>query len=118
MSDSDLEHAMMFHLRREGVKGWVREYVFHPVRKWRLDFYFPDAGVGVEVDGGIYGSGDKAGRHNRGAGMEADNEKLNAAVSMGIVVLRFGPKAVNSGAAVEVIKEALNYWMKGGPNAA
>lgn len=107
---SDLEAALEFHLRREKISGYVREHRYHDDRRWRFDFAWPNAKVAVEVDGGIYGP--KAGRHNRGAGMEADNEKLNTAASMGWVILRFGPRAINSGDAVEVIKTALEYWSK------
>ena len=41
--------------------------------------------------------------------MEKDNEKLNAAATMGISVLRFGPNAIRTGEAVGVIETALKY---------
>jgi very-short-patch-repair endonuclease len=103
---SDLEETLTFQLKAVKIGGFDREYRFHPERRWRFDFAWPKAKVAVEVDGGIY----KQGRHNRGAGMEADNEKLNQAASRGWVVLRFGPKAIKSGEAVGVIETALAYW--------
>jgi very-short-patch-repair endonuclease len=103
-----LEVKLEKQLADRGITDYLREHRFHPERKWRFDFYFPEAKVAVEVDGGIYGA--KPGRHNRGVGMEADNEKLNAAVSMGIVVLRFGPEALKKDEAAPVIEKALHYW--------
>jgi very-short-patch-repair endonuclease len=51
----------------------VREYRFHPVRRFRLDFAWPEQRVAVEAMGGTY----TRGRHTRGAGYRADCEKLN-----------------------------------------
>lgn len=62
----------------------VKEYRFHPVRKWRFDYAIPDSKVAVEVDGAVW----VGGRHNRPAGYIADMEKLNTAASMGWLVLR------------------------------
>lgn len=63
----------------------VEEYQFHPERKWRFDFCWPCRMVAAELDGGVH----TGGRHTRGKGFENDVEKLNAATSMGWVVLRF-----------------------------
>jgi hypothetical protein len=60
-----------------------KEHRFHPVRKWRFD-YFHKSGVAVELEGGIY----TGGRHTRGAGFLKDMEKYNLAASMGILVFR------------------------------
>lgn len=59
----------------------VREYRFHPVRKWRLDFAWPDIRLGIEIDG--------RGRHQTVAGVRSDCEKHNEALKMGWRVLRF-----------------------------
>ena len=77
------------------------EYRFHPERRWRLDFAFPDVRVGVELDGGIFAAenGTEAGRHARGAGRVADYEKRNAAAELGWIVLCYGPPQVRSGEA-------------------
>jgi hypothetical protein len=66
----------------------VREYEFHPDRKWRFDFAWPDRKVAAECEGATWSRG----RHTRGAGFQADCEKYNAAAVMGWRVLRF-PKA-------------------------
>lgn len=86
------------------------QYRFHPERRWRLDFAFPDVKVGVEIDGGIFAAenGETAGKHARGAGRCADFEKRNAAAELGWVVLCYGPPQVRSGeAAIQVERVVL-----------
>ena len=61
----------------------VRELKFHPVRRWRFDYAWPDYMVALEVDGG-----GAWGRHGRPSGMSKDNEKINTAQTMGWIVLR------------------------------
>lgn len=65
------------------LEGWdlVREYRFHPERRWRFDFAFPSQRLGIEVDG--------RGRHQSVDGVRKDCEKGNAAVLLGWRVLRF-----------------------------
>ncbi len=58
---------------------------FHPVRAWRFDFVWRDAGVAVEVEGAVF----QRGRHTRGAGFEGDCEKYNAALDLGFRVYRY-----------------------------
>lgn len=65
----------------------VREYRFHPVRKWRWDFAWEDIKLAVEIHGG-----GQRGRHASVAGMTADCDKHNAAVSLGWRVLTFTSK--------------------------
>jgi very-short-patch-repair endonuclease len=59
----------------------VREYQFHPQRRWRFDFAWPSQKVALEVEGW--------GRHQTFEGYKADCEKYNAALQMGWKVLRF-----------------------------
>ena len=92
---------LKLHLRAEGI-DFKREHRFHLTRLWRFDFAIePD--LAVEVDGGIWTKG----RHTRGAGMEADNVKINTAVLAGWRVLRFSTGQVKSGYAIDTIKRAL-----------
>jgi hypothetical protein len=76
----------------EFLAGWpagqplpVREYKFHPIRKWRFDLAWPERRVAVELDGGTWSGG----RHTRGSGYQKDCEKLNTAVRGGWRVLRY-----------------------------
>lgn len=81
----------------------VREHRFHPTRKWRFDFAFPDQKLAVEVEGGIF----TGGRHTRGAGYRKDMEKYNAAAILGWRVLRFDGDIIKSGKAIQIVREAL-----------
>ena len=63
----------------------VKEFRFHPVRRWRFDYAIPEALVAIEVEGGIYAGG----RHVRGAGYEKDCQKYNEAQLLGWIVLRY-----------------------------
>lgn len=78
----------------------VREYRFHPTRRWRFDVAFPSAKVAVEIEG--------RGRHQTVTGYRGDCEKYNTATLAGWRVLRF-PATDKAKAAewVELVKEAL-----------
>ena len=77
----------------------VSQFKFHPERRWRFDFAFPDVMVCVDVDGGVFAAENKetAGRHARGAGIVAAFEKRNAAAELGYCVLCYGPPQIRSG---------------------
>ena len=81
----------------------VREHRFHPTRKWRFDFAFPDHKLAVEIEGGIWANG----RHTRGSGFKADMEKYNEAALLGWKVLRFDGDAVRTGTAINTVLQAL-----------
>lgn len=83
----------------------VREYRFHPVRKWRFDFAWPSVRLAVEIHGGTF----VAGRHNRGTGIQGDCEKNNAAVLAGWRVLAYTSQDLDRRPVqvVEEVREAL-----------
>ena len=100
---STLADTLALQLRTSKIlPAFEREVRFHPKRLWRLDFFERSRKLAVEVNGGIYIPG--GGRHNRGAALEKEYEKLNAAAEMGIVVLLYGPKAVANGNALRNIE--------------
>ena len=103
MSNSSLEALFMLQLRADKLPEPVREHKFHERRKWRFDFCWPDKMLAVEVEGGIW----TGGRHTRGDGYEKDAEKYNAATEMGWRILRFTPKYLRSGEALEQVKRIL-----------
>jgi very-short-patch-repair endonuclease len=74
-----------------GLPAPITEYKFHPVRRWRFDFAFPDRKIAVEIEGGVFTQG----RHTRGKGFSGDMEKYNAAVLLGWKLLRYTPNHVN-----------------------
>jgi very-short-patch-repair endonuclease len=81
----------------------LRQFRFDVGRKWRFDFAWPLLMVALEVDGGSWSGG----RHTRGAGFEADCEKLSVAASYGWKVLRCTTKQVESGIALVWVERAL-----------
>jgi very-short-patch-repair endonuclease len=101
---SDLGDALAFQLRVMEAPEPVREYQFHPTRKWRFDLCYPSAMLAIEADGGQW----TGGRHQRGAGYEKDCAKINTATLMGWRVLRFTTNMVDDGRAVAVILRALS----------
>ena len=91
-------------LQRPGIPVPVREFVFHPSRKWRSDFAWPAARLLVEVDGGTYGAG-RASGHTSVSGMARDREKDAAAAILRYHVIRVDARAVRSGRGVEWVAE-------------
>lgn len=83
----DLADSFCALWSRLGPKAFpcVREFRFHPERKWRFDAAWPEAKVAVELEGGIWSRGG----HVRGSGYRRDMEKYNAAAALGWVVLRY-----------------------------
>jgi hypothetical protein len=88
-----------------GIFEPVEEFRFHPSRKWRFDFAWPESATGLEIDGGIW----TRGRHGRGSGIIRDYEKMNEAACLGWRVLHFTPQQIKKDEAFEVIRRALEY---------
>lgn len=82
---SNLEEAIFYLLKAYKMPLPDREYRFHPTRKWRFDFCWPDLKLAAEADGAIWVSG----RHSRGSGIIGDCEKYNAATVLGWRILRY-----------------------------
>ncbi len=96
----------------------VCEYRFHDVRNWRLDFYWPDFKLAVEIDGGtrnhgqIVKVGPRAGQkavsgHLTPDGFQKDCEKQNSAVIAGISILRADSDMVTKGMIYQHLESAL-----------
>lgn len=91
-------------LKQKGLPMPVREYAFHPYRKWRIDFAWPEQKLGLEVDGAVFTQG----RHTRGTGWLKDTEKLNSAASLGWRMLRCTPKGLCTAKMTELIRTCLS----------
>lgn len=81
------------------------EYRFHPVRKFRLDYAWVDAKVGLEVDGGIW----TGGAHGRGTGILRDQTKTNLAAGLGWRILRCTPSKLFADEIIDYIARALEW---------
>jgi hypothetical protein len=94
------------HMRELGFDRFVREYKFHPKRKWRFDYLLdPDwdsfGDVAIEIEGGIWNNG----AHVRGKHYQSDMEKYREAAAMTFKVYRFSVQEVLNGTAKKFIKE-------------
>lgn len=107
---------VLAYFKEMGLPVPELEFKFHPERKWRFDFAWPDWGmsnglktdicsgsVALEVDGGIWIKGG----HNRGAQMLKTWEKENEAVARGWRIIRCEPKSLCTQATVDLIKRCL-----------
>jgi len=90
-------------LEMEGLPEPEREYRFHPRRRWRFDFAWPERRLAAEIEGGTF----VRGRHVRPQGYENDCEKYNEAALAGWRVLRFTGAMVRDGRAIEAVKRVL-----------
>lgn len=100
---TDLERAAWTLMRQEGLPKPEREYRFHPSRRWRWDFCWPEQMVALEIEGGAFSGG----RHTRGPGFQADCEKQSVAAALGWRVLRATAYHVESGQFLEWVRRAL-----------
>jgi len=97
------EEMFMQQCKLSGITEPEREYRFHPTRRWRFDFAWPEVKLALEVDGSVYSNG----RHNRGKGYENDCEKMAEAINLGWRVFRFSTGQVKKGIAIKYLESAL-----------
>jgi len=108
-----------------GIPVPTTEHQFHPKRRWRLDFAWPEQKLAVEIEGAIFGrtvtchqcrskvmrktktgkwiSIREGGRHSTGAGMAADMEKYDALTELGWRLLRYQPGKIDYGQVARVL---------------
>ncbi len=99
-----LEQLFHVQLLAYKIKGFEREYYFHPERKWRFDFAHEGYRIAVELQGGIFG---KKSGHNSGVGIRNGMEKLNEAQRLGWRVFQFYVDDVKSGAGILYLQKVL-----------
>lgn len=87
----------------KGLTEPLTEVRFHPERKWRWDFAWPEKKLAVECNGGIWVKG----AHGRGTGITRDYEKWSAAAALGWRIIHVTPSQLNSPKTFDLIKEAL-----------
>lgn len=100
---SELEAELALHIRVSDVLPTpVREHRFHPKRRWRFDFAWPDVMLACEVEGLTRNS--NTGRHQTIAGAKADMEKYEAAMLLGWTVYRCHRDMIRSGRALATLE--------------
>ncbi len=87
------------------VPAPVAEHRFHPIRKWRMDWAWPDYLVALEVNGGLF----IGGRHTRGGGQLNDMIKFNHAAELGWRILQVQPKDLLKTETAQMIKRTIYY---------
>ena len=93
-------------LQAAGISDPVEEMRFHPTRRWRFDYAWPDYLLAWEIEG-LTTPGTALGRHQRNAGLAADCEKYNAATIMGWRLIRTTTRQIESGQALRWLLQAL-----------
>lgn len=86
----------------------VKEFRFHPVRRWRFDYAFPKFKVALEVEGGVW----TGGRHVSPKGFLGDMEKYNTAAVMGWRVLRTVPGCLCGRNTLDMVRRAAGQETK------
>ena len=81
----------------------AEQFQFHPDRKWRVDFAWPDRKLLCECEGGIWGRGGMA--HSHPLGILRDIEKYNAAGLLGYRVFRITEMMLKSGEAARLLQK-------------
>lgn len=81
----------------------VKEFKFHPTRKWRFDYAIPEHKIAIEVEGGVW----TGGRHISPKGFLNDMEKYNSATLMGWRVFRTIPDQLHTNATLQLLREAI-----------
>lgn len=93
------------------------EHRFHPTRKWRFDWAWPEQRVALEVEGGIYGKGEpcsKCGQrevagHRSIKDMKRDLEKYSEAAAHGWRIVRITPEQLYDASTLDLLGRALAH---------
>jgi very-short-patch-repair endonuclease len=85
-------HCRIYKLRPE------REYLFHPTRKWRIDFAWPERKLAVEIESSV---------HRINGRFASDLDKYNALQKGGWMLLRYTAKMVHAGTAIDDVLAVL-----------
>jgi len=105
MRKSELEEIFLYQIKAFSLPKPIREYKFHPKRKWRFDFAWTDQKIAVEIQGGTW----KGGRHTRASGYRNDREKMNEATLLNWKVFEFTSDMVKKGEGIILLEKALKY---------
>lgn len=90
--------------KQNGLPEPVTEVKFHPDRKWRFDYAWPQLCIALEVEGGVW----TGGAHTRGGHFLSDMEKYNAAGTLGWRVFRTVPSKLLTAATIDLLRSALS----------
>ena len=83
----------------------VKEFKFHPSRKWRYDYAIIESKIAIEVEGGVWSGG----RHTTGKGFTGDMEKYNAGTLLGWRIFRVTPETLITDKTLRMLDCAIKY---------
>ena len=99
------EQAFLLMLKARKMPTPTPEFRFHPVRKFRWDWAWPEARLALEVEGGVWSGG----AHGRGTGIVRDMEKSSLAAEEGWRIIRVTPSNLATEATMDSIHRALQW---------
>ena len=102
---SKLEKKVSLQLAAFDIPEPECEYHFHPTRKWRFDFCWPESMGALEVEGGVVGP--VGSRHTSPVGFHNDCTKYNEAALLGYSVLRVTTQHIQEGLVPDLVSRAL-----------
>jgi very-short-patch-repair endonuclease len=82
----------------------VEEFKFHPTRKWRFDYAYPEHRVAIEVEGLVRGG---KSRHTTISGYIGDCDKYNQAILHGWKVIRLVQTEILKTSTIELLREII-----------
>ncbi|MBL0320298.1 MAG: hypothetical protein IPP74_13560 [Alphaproteobacteria bacterium] len=94
----------MHTVHQYGLPFPEREYKFHPTRKWRFDYAYPQYKIAIEKEGGTWAYG----RHNRPQGFKNDCEKYSHAAILGWKIIRGTTEQFDDGLVASWVIEAIS----------
>ncbi len=97
---SDLENMFAFQLKTAGIP-FEQQVKFSGDRKFLADFFFRDAKLIVEINGGVWMQ--KSG-HNTAKGIQRDYEKSNEAQLLGYTYLQYTKKELDNLIALDTVR--------------
>lgn len=95
--------AQRVEVQLANLPKFSKEFKFHPVRRWRFDYAWPELKVALEVHGGVFTNG----RHTRGKGFTEDKVKMNNAQLLGWIVIEVTTAQVKNGDMLVWINNAI-----------
>jgi len=96
------EETFAFHCQVHKLTP-EREFCFHPDRKWRIDFAWPELKLAVEIESSVHRI------RNRFA---SDLDKYNAILLAGWTLLRYTRKMVETGAPILEVEATLKRMLQ------
>lgn len=104
---NSVNKAKLFTLACQGagIPRAQTEFTFHPTRKWRFDYAWPEFRLALEVEGGAWTNG----RHTRGSGFVRDLEKYSEAAALGWRIIRVVPDDLFTAKTFSLVRRAMEW---------